>query len=158
MNPRPFAALAVLALSGACGKEAAWPPAPAEVRLGEDACANCRMIVSDDRYAAQFRSRDGTVEFFDDLGCLLAKRGGPGCDPSGIFVRPHAGGAWVRGDRGFAARSKEITSPMGFGLAVFPTKEAAETEAALHTGATVIPIPDLLREGAPRGGQSSTRY
>jgi copper chaperone NosL len=138
------AALFFLGPLAGCGARApAWPPEPAEVRLGEDACAGCRMIVSEARFAAEVRSRDGGTRYFDDLGCLL--RAAAGAEPTGVFVRAYEDGeSWLRGDRAFAVRAGDVASPMGFGYAAFATREAAESFAEKHPGATVASLAALL--------------
>ncbi len=145
--------LAALALGvSGCGRgAAAWPPAAAtEIRLGEDACANCRMIVSDGRFAAQARrhAAPDAVLVFDDLGCLLDASKPEPFEPQGVFVRQFDGDRWLRGDAAFVVRAKDIASPMGSGRAVFATRAAAEKEAARHPGAAVSDLAGLL-SGAP---------
>jgi copper chaperone NosL len=142
------AALLAAALLAACQGATTWPPAPAEARLGEDACAHCRMIVSDGRFAAQAWDRDGTVEWFDDVGCVLERRGGPGSDPAAVFVHAFDDASWVRGDTGFVVRSPDIASPMGHGFAAFATRARADAAAAKHRDASVSPLSALLLGGA----------
>jgi copper chaperone NosL len=146
-------AAGALPMAAGCGRPAAWPPEPAELRLGEEACAECRMIVSDARYAAQRRSREGAVEFFDDLGCLLTHRRGAALDPLGVFAATGEDGAWTRGDRAYLVHSRDFASPMGYGLKAFASRGAAEAEAAQH--APVVPLINLLDEGAPVPGLRS---
>jgi copper chaperone NosL len=38
-----------------------------------EACAHCRMLISDPRFAAQLETADGEIRSFDDPGCLLAE-------------------------------------------------------------------------------------
>jgi copper chaperone NosL len=116
-----------------------WPPPAAEVHLGEDACAHCRMLVSDGRFAAQARRRAAPDEVmvFDDFGCLVAESAKAPIDPQGVFVRDFNGEVWVRGDVAFIVRSGDIASPMGSGYAAFATRLAAEKEAACHSDAAV---------------------
>lgn len=145
--------LGLLALA-ACGRAPAWPPEPAQLRLGEEACAVCRMIVSDGRFATQRVARDGEVAFFDDLGCLLGRPASER-DPLGTFVRAFDREAWVPGEQGFVMRDPGLASPMGHGLAVFATREAAEAEAARHPGAVVTTLSQTIREGLPAGPAGS---
>lgn len=145
------AALVAFAGSGGCGDDRdAWPPTAARIEFGIDACVECRMIVSDERFAAQYHVRGGAPEFFDDLGCLLSRHVGSDCDPAGVFVREFAGNGWVRGDEGFVLRSGDLASPMGYGLAVYAQREPAEAERVRRSGATVVPLSTLLREGISR--------
>lgn len=141
------AALAMLMVS-ACAKPPQWPPVAVEPDLGQDQCAHCRMIVSDERFAAQYHDRAGGVEFFDDLGCLLAAHGGEGADPQALFVHSFDDARWLRGDAGFVAHAAAFTSPMGFGFAAFATRSAADAATCCREGATVDDLPTLIRRGA----------
>jgi copper chaperone NosL len=152
----PFSLLAPVAVAAlqvfcftACGGRTEWPPAAVDPDLGRDACASCRMIVSDARFAAERLDRDGTVEFFDDVGCLLAARGGDACDPQAVFVRSFDDARWIRGDECVVVRSAAFASPMGFGAAAFATRSAAEAEARKHADARLFELPLLLRPGDP---------
>jgi copper chaperone NosL len=149
--PAAVAVAALLVLGfAACGGKTAWPPAAVDPDLGRDACASCRMIVSDARFAAERLDRDGTVEFFDDVGCLLAACGGATCDPLAIFVRSFDDARWIRGDECVVVKSAAFASPMGFGAAAFATRSAAEAEARKHADARLFELPSLLRQGDPR--------
>jgi copper chaperone NosL len=144
-------------LASGCSHAPDWPPQPSELRLGEESCAECRMIASDARYAAQSIGRDGSVQFFDDLGCLLAHRHGAAQDPQGVFALTGEAGRWVRGDQAWVVQSADFPSPMGYGLVAFASHAEARAEAARHAGATVMPLSNLLREGAPvPAGRQST--
>ncbi|HET6162131.1 MAG TPA: hypothetical protein VFG37_00575 [Planctomycetota bacterium] len=146
MSAPRFATLLVAGLV-ACGRGTEWPPAAVAPDLGRDACSGCCMLVSDVRFAAERVDRDGSVAFFDDLGCLLSACGGATCDPQSIFVRSFDDSRWIRGDEGFVVRSAAFASPMGFGAAAFATRPAAEAEARAHADARLLELPLLLRQG-----------
>jgi len=62
------ARLAPLALAlTACTR---GPAHPGTLDTRNDACAHCRMAVSDPRFAAQLAAPGEEPRFFDDLGCL----------------------------------------------------------------------------------------
>lgn len=148
-----LASLALAALLGAalpsCGQARSGPLEPVEIHLGEDECAHCKMIISDDRHAAEVVTGQGSAAFYDDLGCLLMKAAaGARPDPGGVFVRAFDGSGWLRGDTAFVLRSREIRSPMGFGFAAFASRDAAELEARRRPGASIAPLATLLRDGA----------
>jgi copper chaperone NosL len=147
--------LLVVHLAAACSSSPGWPPQPAELHLGEDACAECRMLASDARHAAQLRTPDGEVRFFDDLGCLLAHRRGAAADPLGVFAMTGAENRWVRADRAWVVQSAQYSSPMGYGLMAFGSQAEAQAAAASHPGSSVLPLSDLLREGAAVPGRAS---
>lgn len=141
------ATIGLLALVGACSREQVWPPSPASLLPGEDACAECRMIVSDVRFAVQLHTPAGPLEWFDDLGCLVQKHGPDGIDPQGVFVRAFDAEVWVRGDQGHVLRKAAMSSPMGYGWCTFETLEAAQEAAARHPGAETVALDHVLRAG-----------
>ena len=55
-------------LAGCRPVDLSRPPA---VRFGEEACASCRMIISDERFAAALVTATGEILKFDDIGCLI---------------------------------------------------------------------------------------
>ena len=61
---------ATLALVGCGGSaDAGKPP---KIDYGRDACERCRMIISEERFAAALVDQDGRKTLFDDPGELVA--------------------------------------------------------------------------------------
>lgn len=102
-----------------------WPPEPSQVHLGEDSCSECRMIISDERYGAQLFDRGKPVDLFDDYGCLLSRRGVSDSSERVVYVRSLEDASWIREDQAFYVVSKQISSPMGYGIAAFAANESA---------------------------------
>jgi len=151
---RTLAAALLLAATAGCRKAPEWPPPPAPVHLGEDACAECRMLVSEKAFGAQAQDRAGKVRHFDDLGCLLVHAraqaaGGAPVDPAGVYVRALGDGTWIPATSAWIVRSEAIHSPMGYGLAAFASREAAQAEAgrAGHAARTSS-LAELLAGGS----------
>ncbi len=95
------------------------PAGPRPIAYGKEACANCLMTVSDDRFGAELVTRTGKVYVFDSAECLAE------------FVQSHRGEAegslWVTQvdrpgelvpvSRATFVRTAAISSPMGLGVA-----------------------------------------
>ena len=128
-----------------CRQEAAWPPTPVPVALGEESCAGCRMIISDAHFGAQLHDRRLGIQQFDDLGCWQKVIAATKADPAASFVRSFSDGAWIRADRAFLVRYGELHSPMGSGLAAFPTRSAAQAFAGRHADAVVLSPDELIQ-------------
>jgi hypothetical protein len=105
------------------------------------------MIITDERFGAQRHRRDGGVQLFDDLGCLLGSSDAARLEPEAVLIRSFADTRWIRGDRAYVVRARGLASPMGHGLAAFATSQAAEAEAARHAGATLSSFPAILGSG-----------
>jgi copper chaperone NosL len=113
----------------ACG-DRSLEPAHLDTRSGE-ACAACRMVISDARTVGQVVSRDGEPRFFDDLGCLRTWLGQnrPGSDHV-IYVADHRTGVWVPADRAVFASSSRVDTPMGSGLLAYADKASMTADSA----------------------------
>ena len=103
-------------------------PPPADLDTAHEACAYCRMIVSDQRFASQIVAPGEDARFFDDLGCLgnylktaqLPSR-------AIVYVADHRTTAWVRADRAVYTRADTLTAAMG---SHFVSHESAQSREA----------------------------
>ena len=99
---------------------------PPQIRYGEETCAFCGMLISEERFAAALTTVTGETEAFDDVGCLLHALTRP--DRSGARARVHdyRSGRWLEAPRAVFVHSDDVPTPMGGGFAAFSTHEAAE--------------------------------
>ncbi len=131
----------------------AGPPVPATLDTANDTCAQCRMAVSDRRFAAQIVAPGEEPLFFDDLGCLRAYIEGHRDLPNGAtaFVADHRTGEWVAAADALFSRTSSVATPMASGLLAH--RDAAsrdgDPEAA---GAEVVPAAELLGRLATKAG------
>ncbi len=110
---------------------------PPKIRYGEDACDECRMIISEQRYAAAFRTVDGTERRFDDLGCLQDYLRKNNETPVQIWVGDYHTGQWLNSDSAFYVRSPEISTPMAHGIVAFSSQTEAKSFAESHNGVEI---------------------
>jgi copper chaperone NosL len=98
---------------------------PVDPVWGKQACANCSMLVSDRRYAAELVTDDGTRLFFDDPGCMATwLKEGRGRARK-MWVRSE-GGSWI--DARTARFASNQASPMGFDFLPSAGGDAAWTD------------------------------
>jgi copper chaperone NosL len=115
-------------LIAGCGPaDTSQPPA---VRFGEEACAGCRMIISDERFAAARVDADGETLKFDDFGCLLGHDANEVRPAAVYWVRNVSGKEWLNARQAIFVHSAKVISPMGHGLAAVPTAQSARELAA----------------------------
>lgn len=103
---------------GSCSKRD--PDAPPVIHPGEDVCAHCGMIISEERFAGAVvrgEGRDETIELYDDIGEML----GDLADTSGarVWVHDYTTGEWIRGTEATYLVNSDLTTPMGTGTAAF---------------------------------------
>jgi copper chaperone NosL len=126
--------LACLVLS-ACADGASGP---IELRLGEDACAYCRMTIVSQRTAAQIVAPGAEPLIFDELGCLRDYLGGHAVEAgTQVFVADHVSGAWIDARQATFTRT-EATTPMSSGLIAHANRESRDADPAAAHG---VPVP-----------------
>lgn len=139
------AIVATVAASGACGS---GPPAPAVLDSGRDACAYCRMIVSDRRFASQIAAPLEEPKFFDDLGCLANYLKGAGSLDARavVYVADHSTLAWVPARAAVFTRVETLTAPMGSHIVAHESAAARASDPAARSG-TPISLADAFPGG-----------
>jgi copper chaperone NosL len=117
---------------------AAGPPAPAPLDTKTEACAACRMSVSEARFAGQLVAPGEIPRFFDDLGCLAGfVKGGRAPANATAFVADHRTRAWVRADRAVYTRVPALATPMGSHLIAHADAASRDEDGAARTGTPV---------------------
>jgi len=145
---RPAALMFALA---ACAR---GPAQPAAVDTRNDVCANCRMAVSDSRFAAQLAAPGEEPKFFDDLGCLrdyLAKK--PQL-PAGTvtFVADHRTREWVRAGRAVWTRRDSLETPMASHLIAHASLASRDADPA-SAGGTPVSSREIFGPAGPPDGR-----
>ncbi len=120
----------------ACG----GPPSPAALDTKNDACAWCRMAVSDARFAAQIVRPSEEPRFFDDIGCLVSylARGAP---PRGAvaFVADHRTKAWTPAATATYTRVPGLATPMSSHLIAHADAASRDADPDARGGTPVSP-------------------
>ncbi|MEB2346960.1 MAG: hypothetical protein OZ948_19785 [Deltaproteobacteria bacterium] len=104
------AALALLLLLAACGP----PEGPQPIAWDREPCAHCRMLISEPGFAAQLQLRDGSVESFDDPGCLFARLDARPGHVHALWFHHLREDRWLPGDG--VAFVRVAPTPMDFGF------------------------------------------
>lgn len=127
-------------------------PQPPELMMGSDVCEECGMVVSDARYAAATLIESGHTHKFDDMAeMFIFQAKHPEDVVRAWFVHDYEAETWMRGETAFYVMSREIHSPMGYGVVAFETREAAERFAAELGEASVYPFDELNALMVARG-------
>ena len=141
--PKAIAGLFSLFLACTVGDPTLAPP---EVAWGEEECARCRMIVSEERHAAAVWTPEGESRAFDDPGDLVAWLAETGEEPRSAWVHDHASGGWIRAETAWYVRADAGATPMGSGLLPFADRGAAEARAG---GRPVVGWTELRAAAGP---------
>lgn len=124
----------------------AEPPldGPPELRLGRAECAECNMLISEDRCSSALLIEDrGRREhlLYDDVGCMLDdERDGLGQRTVlKRYVHDHGTRAWLDASAAVFVLTdpKKVMTPMGSGILAFARSEDARNAVAAHGGETM---------------------
>ncbi len=153
MRP-PRVILAVIAAAALVSCDSAPLAGPPDLRLGRAECAECGMIVGEDRCAAAMLiEREGTRErlIYDDIGCMLDdERGDLGGAVIERWVHDYGTRAWIRAETAvfLVAPPGAVRTPMGSGLVAFADLAAAER--ANIAGASVATLQQAAEDRRAR--------
>jgi len=122
----------------ACGKGQSEVKPP-EIHYGETECIQCRMIISDARFAAGYtyavsEGRYESVPFDDIGGMLIYASKHPEHQIAAFWVHDFTTEEWIRAQDAFYVFSQHLETPMAFGTAALETREKAEELAAEYHG------------------------
>jgi len=119
----------VLACVSACRDSAST--GPPEIRFGVDVRDRCGMAIAEPRYAAAALEDDGAQRRtlkFDDIGCLAMWE----TNASDVMIRrrwvhDRPTETWIDGSTATFVQVRELSTPMGSGIAAFKNAAAADT-------------------------------
>lgn len=134
-----FLALMVLLIS--CSQQ------PAEIHYGSDECAHCKMMITDDRFAAQLVTETGKAIKFDAIECLAqyASTNKSDLESAKLWVSNFEDpGTWLEVRQAYIIKSEVINSPMGESLLALETEQQMKEHLAQYPG-ELIPWQRLAR-------------
>jgi len=134
------------AVAAGCGRDSGI--APPQIRYGQDTCAVCGMIISDERFAAGLVTGAAPpyqALAFDDVGCLLQyERSTPDAAVAARYVRDFQAPRWHAAETAFYVHGPALQSPMAFNLAASAAAADAGALAAARRG-EVLDFPSVRR-------------
>jgi len=134
--PAAILLASTLAALAACGRSS--DSGPPSVRLGDSVCAQCNMIISDQRWATATivsGPRGPEPRLFDDFNCQVNyENDHPDLDVVARWSHGHATRQWIRtGDARFLL-SPNLRTPMASRVAAFVSPDNADAAQAQLTG------------------------
>jgi copper chaperone NosL len=112
---------------------------PPEIIYGQQECDHCRMIISDERFAAACIVDRGGAEHaalvFDDINCLFDSEAEyPADRVLRRYVHDVNTRAWISAVESVFLLSDRLPTPMASGVAAAPSREALADLAQEHGG------------------------
>lgn len=133
--------VASLSLGGCASQED--PNTPPVIRYGEDVCTSCGMIISDPSHAAAYRTTNGEVRLFDDVGEMVLYHRDHREAVVAFFVHDYHSQTWLRAEKAYYVSSQNLRTPMGVGIVALAS-EADARSLASHLGGEVFTFGQLL--------------
>ena len=125
----------MLGLLAGCRSDMAQP---VDVDPIHDWCAQCRMVASDPRLAAEIVAPGAEPLIFDDIGCLRDYLGAtPVSTDAIVYVADHRTGQWVRAEDALFMRSATLSTPMGSAIIAHSDLASKNADPAAHGGEPV---------------------
>ena len=121
-------------------------PRPVEIEAA-DMCAQCKMAISEKRYAAEMTDMNENVIKFDNIDCMVRYAAAHGLKDKAAawFVMDSDGREWFDARQAFLVKSASIPGPMGSGVLAIKDSAAAGDLARRFSG-RVLRFEDLWRQ------------
>lgn len=140
------ALMIVAAASGCAEKPLTGPP---EIRLGREECAECGMLISEERCSSALLVERGgrrEHEMYDDIGCMLDSEleRGPERRILERYVHDYESKQWIAADAAvfLLGDPDALATPMGSGIIAFSGRQIAESVRGSH-GGTLLGYAEL---------------
>lgn len=136
------------------------PNAPPKITYGQSPCDECRMIISDQAYAAAIigDGDDGpnTVYRFDDIGCMIHSMQSHRDAPiARVWVHDQKSAQWLDALHATFVQSDQLHTPMASGLAAFADPQQAAKEAQTLHGKTMRWAQLIALNASPNTAKSA---
>ncbi len=141
-----LASVAVVCLLAGCTQET---PGPAELAMGSDLCANCRMVIVSQATAAQIVAPGEEPVAFDEVGCLRDYLARTPLEADAVaYVADHRTGAWIDARRALFTQARTAT-PMASGIIAHADAASRDADPAARAG---VPVTAAAVLGGRAGG------
>lgn len=121
-------AIVVVMLSftiSACGNSG-----PEKINLNKDDCDNCKMSISDKRFACEIVTEKGRVYKFDDISCMISftQENKDKANNASFYIQDYlTPNELTQHNNLIFVEGENVNSPMGGNIAAFLNKDSAET-------------------------------
>ncbi len=130
---------------------------PPEIRLGEDVCDACGMIISEARFAAAYYTDTGEVRQFDDIGDMCRYQLQNGENVARFWVHDYDTEEWIQAENAVFVRGDGLYTPMASGIVAFSNPDRASEFAGGANGQTMSfdRLMDMVESGEAGSGHPS---
>ncbi|MCA0429973.1 MAG: nitrous oxide reductase accessory protein NosL [Bacteroidetes bacterium] len=119
-----LAAFALTFILTSCGQSG-----PEKINLNKDDCDNCKMSISDKRFACELVTEKGRVYKFDDISCLVSfnQENKDKTNNALFYIQDYiTPNELIQHSNLIFITGENVNSPMGGNIAAFSNKDSAE--------------------------------
>lgn len=141
----------IVLLSG-CGKKSAYEPV--EINPDIDICDICNMSITVAEYATQAIMPNGSIENFDDIGCMIDFLNETSEKPGAMFVRDANSGEWIAAEQATYLYNEDYWTPMMYGVVAFKDATSAEQFTAENNEGETFKFDEVVTHFTEQGSHS----
>jgi copper chaperone NosL len=145
VKPLWIAGLVMVVATAACRTTASGPP---HIEADRSVCAYCGMLISEQLFAAAYRTSAGEARVFDDIGCLVASaKREPQPEAIRFWFHDASTGNWIDGKEATFVRVERRRTPMSGGFIAYRHAADAQGAAIEHHEHVIRGVSDLIGGG-----------
>lgn len=116
-----FSLFLLLMLAG-CNHQGSYEPV--DINPDIDVCEICNMSITEVGYATEAILKNGAVEKFDDIGCMVEFLNEQTEEPAAIYVKDTLSGEWIPSKEALYVFNEKYWTPMMYGVVSFKDKDS----------------------------------
>ena len=105
-----------------------------KIRRGQEECSSCRMLINEDRFASAYVLTSGKMRKFDDLGCAISHQWKQDKTVKKFWIHDYENPGWIEVNQAFFVHSKDLHTPMGYGIVAVSTSARADNLRKMVNG------------------------
>ncbi len=95
---------------------------PVDINPDIDVCDICNMSITEVGYATEAIMKNGEVEKFDDIGCMVEFLNEQTEEPAVMYVKDTLSGEWISSEEALFVFNENYWTPMMYGVVSFKDK------------------------------------
>lgn len=119
---------------------------PQEIRIGQQECDHCRMMISQEQFAAQLVTQQGRQYAFDAIECMAAfvdQGDGQDLEIHSLWVPDFLNpGSWIPAEAATYLQSDGLRSPMALNFSAY-TDERTARDQQQEFGGRIMTWPEV---------------
>lgn len=142
--------LIVFTMLAGCSQKQSFEPV--EINPDIDVCDICNMSITEVNFATEAIMKNGAVEKFDDIGCMVDFLNEQEEEPAVMYVRDTFSGEWIKSTEALYLLNDDYWTPMMYGVVSFKDETAMRQYIEENGEGVQLTFDEVVEHFTAQGG------